>query len=122
MIKKLLKLDKDMFLLKEGFLPNSPFLNILDIAKYHNMDIPQDCKEMMFRPQKMRRLYERYWQLVSPLEKQRADDEVFNRGYRWSHYTQKAMPKGEDEFKLMDEVMSILDKFFDDTHAEALQS
>ena len=59
-IKKLLELDPDIFAVRIG-LDYSAYTYTVDLSKYENKKIPQDCKEMLYRPQKMRRLYERYW-------------------------------------------------------------
>jgi len=58
-IRKLIKLDADIFAVRIN--ESSPYTYTVDLSKYQEEKIPQDCKEMLFRPQKMRKLYERYW-------------------------------------------------------------
>ena len=48
----------------------SPYDYVVDLSKYEKTKIPQDCKEMLFRPRKMKKLYERYWRIASHLDKQ----------------------------------------------------
>ena len=73
MIKKLMKLDKNMFTVKE-FVDSSPYTFMVDLSKYENQKIPQDCKEILFRPNKMRNLYERYWAIASEVDKKDANE------------------------------------------------
>ena len=72
MIKKMLKLDPEMFA-HHTHPDKSPFDNTVDLTKYDTEDMTKDMREIMFRPYKMRRLYERYWVLASELD--RADAE-----------------------------------------------
>jgi len=63
-IKKLMKLDKDIFKAKEH-IDISPYTYTVDLSKFDREQIPLDIKELLFRPTKMRRLYESYWALAS---------------------------------------------------------
>ena len=52
-------------------------MNIVDIGKYENL--PKDAKEILYRPPKVRKLFEKYWALVKAqtgleLEKNPNDD------------------------------------------------
>lgn len=107
LIKKLMKLDNQIFTVKE-FKDSSPYTYTVDLAKYDNQKIPQDCKEIMFRPNKMRKLYERYWSIASELDKKAASDKLENKKIRWN--SQRNLAKGEDEFILMDKIVEIIDK------------
>ena len=49
LIKKLLELDEDIFAVRTG-LDYSPYTYTVDLSKYDDKKIPQDCKEMLFRP------------------------------------------------------------------------
>ena len=109
MIKKLLELDPDMFAVRTG-LDYSPYTYTVDLSKYEDKKIPQDCKEMLFRPQKMRRLYERYWQLAPELLKQKAEKTKSDKKLRWNNNNNERLPKTDEEYKLMDEVLETLDK------------
>lgn len=112
MIKKLMKLDNQMFAVKE-FKDSSPYTYIVDLSKYDQSSIPQDCKEILFRPNKMRTLYERYWAIASELDKKDASDKLeFNR-LRWN--STRYLAKGDDEFLLMDKMVEIIDKVADET-------
>ena len=59
-IKALIKLDESLF--RPPNIPSqSPHLDIIDIGKYEN--IPYELKEILYRPPKVKLLYEKYWEL-----------------------------------------------------------
>jgi hypothetical protein len=58
LIKKFLSLDKEIFAAKEH-KEVSPFSLTVDLSKYEM--VPQELKEILYRPKKMKLLYERYW-------------------------------------------------------------
>jgi len=47
-IRKLIKLDENMFAVRIN--DQSPYTYTVDLSKYQDDKIPQDCKEMLFRP------------------------------------------------------------------------
>jgi hypothetical protein len=47
-IRKLLKLDENIFAVRIN--EQSPYTYTVDLSKYQDDKIPQDCKEMLFRP------------------------------------------------------------------------
>lgn len=49
LIKKMMKIDPAIFTAKEH-KESSPFTYTVDLSKYDNTKIPQDCKEILFRP------------------------------------------------------------------------
>ena len=57
LIKKLMSLDPHIFAAKEA-KDSSPYAYSVDISKYDSSKITQECREILFRPQKMRYLYE----------------------------------------------------------------
>ena len=101
-----MKLDSQIFAVKE-YQESSPFTYVVDLSKYDNKSIPQDCKEILFRPKKMRTLYERYWAIASDLDKQDASDKLDHNRLRWNSY--RHLPKGDNEFLLMDKMVEIID-------------
>ena len=103
LIKKLMKMDPQIFAVKE-FKDSSPYTYTVDLSKYEK--VPQDCKEVLFRPQKMRQLYERYWAIASDLDKEDAAKTVEHRKLRT---TTRRLPKGEEEYVLMDKIVEIID-------------
>ena len=107
LIKKLMKLDNQIFAVKE-YKDSSPYTFLVDLSKYENQKIPQDCKEIMFRPAKMRTLYERYWAIASDQDKKNAKDHLDFYSLRWN--SQRYMAKSDDEFILMDKIVEIADK------------
>lgn len=50
-IKKLMKMDKDIFVHRTYMTHSeSPFLFNVDLSKYESIDVPHDCKEIIYRP------------------------------------------------------------------------
>jgi hypothetical protein len=60
LIKKFLKIDPEIFAYKE-FTDSSPHTYSIDLSKYENIYISRELKDVIYRPKKMRLLYERYW-------------------------------------------------------------
>jgi len=59
-IKKLMRLDSEIFLDKDVHWKTkseSPFVHSVDLSKYDSKKIPTDCKEILYRPEKMKKLY-----------------------------------------------------------------
>jgi len=105
LIKKLLDLDNDMFAYRDH-REDSAFYYAVDLSKYDHTKIPKDCKEMMYRPNKMRRLYERYWQVASHLDKEsRKTLEIQNK----KRYYPRKLAKTEAQYELMDRMVEIVD-------------
>ena len=58
----------------------SPYQYVVDLSKYDKQKIPQDCKEMLYRPAKMKKLYDRYWRIASHLDwKDKQDAKEYNK-------------------------------------------
>ena len=68
LIKKFIKLDPEIFAYKQ-YIESSSHTYSVDLSKYDNQKIPQEMKDILYRPKKMRLLYERYWQLASETDK-----------------------------------------------------
>lgn len=115
LIKKLMKLDNQIFAVKE-FKLSSPYTYIVDLSKYDSKKIPQDCKEVLFRPKKMRTLYERYWAIASEFDKKDADEKLAHNRLRWNSY--RHLKKGDDEFLLMDKIVEIIDRVVEENNKE----
>ena len=104
LIKRFMKLDGNIFEYKE-YVEASPFNYTVDLSKYADKKIPQDLKEVLFRPQKMRRLYSQYWAIASELDvKERDHLDLINRK-RWHP---KRLNKLQEEYDMMDKFVSIL--------------
>lgn len=106
-IKKLMKMDPQIFEIKEFNTNISPYTYTVDLSKYDKIKIPQDCKEILMRPTKMRTIYERYWALASDLDKRDREkkEERLRKKYQGSF-----LKKTEIEYKLMDKVIQIIDR------------
>ena len=96
LIKKLMELDHDIFSAKDATtLQSSPYLNTVDLSKFEGKTISQDCKEILFRPQKMRHLYEQYWALASPIDIETKDHHTRLSSTKWY---QRTINKTDDEY------------------------
>lgn len=105
LIRKLLDLDNDIFAYRDH-REDSAFYYAVDLSKYDQTKIPKDCKEMLYRPNKMRKLYERYWQVASHIDKRdRATLEVQNA----KRYYPRKLAKTEAQYELMDRMVEIVD-------------
>lgn len=72
LIQRFLDIDPEIFAAKE-FVESSPFTYGVDLAKYDSSKMKQDLKNVLYRPKKMRLLYEKYWQLASAEDKASKD-------------------------------------------------
>ena len=106
-IKKLMKMDPLIFEIKDFNTNISPYTYTVDLSKYQHKKIPQDCKEILFSPQKMRVIFERYWDIASDIDTR--DREAFEERGRKKHQP-RLMKKTEMEFKLMDKLLEVLDR------------
>ena len=59
----LLSVDSEIFRPIDSHFPReSPFNYIVDFSKYSNLS--KDAKEILYRPPKVKKLYEKYWELA----------------------------------------------------------
>jgi len=70
LIMQLLELNPEIFRGKE-FLDSSAFSYAVDLTKIDQSKLSPDMKKVVYRPTKMRLLYESYWRLASELEKEK---------------------------------------------------
>jgi predicted nucleotidyltransferase len=66
-IKLLLKVDEYIFKPAEFGL-FSPHSLLVDLSKYDTTKLPKEAKEILYRPAKVKSLYDKYWQLAEALE------------------------------------------------------
>lgn len=80
-IKIILKIDEDLFK-PSDYGSFSPHSMIVDVSKYENLS--KDAKEILYRPPKVKNLYEKYWQLCKVClgkEKEEKDREILRDYY-----------------------------------------
>lgn len=65
-MKLLMAVDENIFRPSE-FGVFSPHSLIVDISKYGD-SLPKDAKEILYRPPKLKLLYEKYWQLANAVD------------------------------------------------------
>lgn len=97
-IKLLLALDPTLFEPSE-FGSFSPHSMIIDLSKYNPSDLSKDVKELLYRPPRVKHLYEKYWQLAKVCEgreKQEHDREIL------TDYKPRYPKKTKEETLLID--------------------
>lgn len=109
-IKMLLDLDQELFKPSEyGAFSN--YSQFVDVSKYQDKKISKDVKEILYRPPKMKNLYQKYWQLAKVcegLEKTENDAEILK------DYRPRFPRKSSEEVNLIEELFQDLDKFIEE--------
>jgi len=78
LIKKLIDLDPEIFAARELFnAAESPFMYTVDLSKYQGPRVKKELKDVIYRPKKMRQLFECYWRLAQDVEKEVKKDAEF---------------------------------------------
>jgi hypothetical protein len=84
---------------------------VIDLTKYADKKIPKDVKEILYRPPKVKNLYDKYWQLAKVcenLEKTEFDREILK------DHKPRFPRKSADEIKLIDQIMSRLEALIEE--------
>jgi hypothetical protein len=82
---------------------------LVDISKYPNLS--KDAKDILYRPPKVKHLYEKFWALVKQVhgrEKKENDEEIVN-GHR-----PRYPPKPAEERELFEQVLNRLEQLCDE--------
>jgi ribosomal protein S16 len=106
LIMKFLELDPEFFSVKQH-LAGRQLAYTVDLSRFDDKKIPQDCKAVLYNPKKMQLLTERYWALATETETQQRDITIDKSKRR---FTPHRMAKGEDEYRLMDRIIEIVDR------------
>lgn len=120
LINKLMALDPEIFLEKYLVMVRSPtpYYYTVDLSKYDQKKIPQDLKEILYRPKKMSSIYEKYWRLASDMDRLKREEDKTQQRLRWHHHK---LHKEEDAYMLADKLIATLDQVADqDTRARRL--
>jgi len=85
-------LDPEMFLFNDH-KKTSSFHYATDLSKYDQESLTQELRDVMYRPNKMAKLYERYWDIASFYDKVYRDkaEEISKKKYH-----PRKMAKTED--------------------------
>ena len=68
-MKLLMALDKYIFTPNQHMDSNvSHYKYLVDISKYRDKEITGELKTILYRPQRMKKLYECYWKIAGPNE------------------------------------------------------
>lgn len=77
-MKLLIALDQEIFKPSEyGSFSN--YSQFVDLTKYQDKKLTKDIKDILYRPPKLKNLYEKYWQLAKVcegMERQEHDEEI----------------------------------------------
>ena len=115
LIKKLMKLNPEIFIEKGHFKTTneSPYSYTVDLSKYSDVKLPQELKEVLYRPQKLRTLKERYWAIASALDNKERAEDAHKYKKRWHP---RKLSKEEEEYQLTDRVLATIDQLVQRTN------
>lgn len=88
---------------------------IIDISKYDGKNLSKDVKEILYRPPKVKNLYEKYWQLanvVEGIEKVENDAEILK------DHRPRYPRKTQDEVDLIDQIINRIDLLVEEDKRE----
>lgn len=109
-IKMLLAVDQEIFKPSEyGAFSN--YSQFVDVTKYQDKKLSKDVKEILFRPPKLKNLYQKYWQLAKVcegLEKTENDAEILK------DYRPRFPRKTAEEVNLIEDLFQNLDKMIEE--------
>lgn len=109
-IKLLLAVDENLFRPSE-FGSFSPHSMIVDMTKYADKKLSKDAKEILYRPPRVKNLYEKYWQLAKVcegLEKTEHDAEILK------DHKVRYPRKSAEEINLIDSIFSNIEKLIEE--------
>lgn len=115
-IKMLLALDPEIFKPAE-FGVFSPHSLIVDISKYGDK-IPKDAKEILYRPPKLKVLYEKYWQLAGAVEgrfKEENDRKIL------TQHIPRFPQKSAEELQVLDKIFAKLELLIGEDEREIIR-
>lgn len=109
MIKKLMDLDPEIFVQRYHVIVKSstPYIFSVDLSKYDGKKIPQECKEILFRPPKLEKLRERYWAIASSFDIEETKKEEERWKLKWS--VRRLHKENKDDYLLLDKIIAVLD-------------
>ena len=113
-IKTLLALDAELFKPSE-YGSFSPYSMIFDISKYEGVKLSKDVKEILYRPPKVKNLYEKYWQLVKVCENREL---VENDREILTDYRPRFPRKTPEEIQIVDQILKRLDELVEEDKRE----
>lgn len=117
-IKTLLTLDNEIFRPSE-YGSFSPHSQLVDIRKYADKNLSKDVKEILYRPPKVKNLYDKYWQLAKVCEgkeKVEHDEEIL------LDHKPRYPRKSAEELKLIDDIIQRLEQVIEEDKREYLKA
>jgi hypothetical protein len=88
---------------------------IINVGKYADQKLPKEVKELLYRPPKVKSLYDKYWQLAKVcegLEKEEHDREIL------LDYRPRYPVKPVEEVQLLDRIMARLEELIEEDKRE----
>ena len=109
-IKMLLAVDEEIFKPSEwGTFSN--YSQFVDVTKYQDKKVSKDVKEILYRPPKLKNLYQKYWQLAKVsegLEKKENDEEILK------DYRPRFPRKSAEEVNLIEDLFTNLERMIEE--------
>ena len=109
-IKLLLALDPELFRPSE-YGAFSPYSMLVDISKYTDKQLTKDVKEILYRPPKVKNLYDKYWALAKVCEDR--DKEEFDREILTDHKP-RYPKKSKEELALIDAIIQRIENLVEE--------
>lgn len=109
-IKMLLAVDEEIFKPSEwGSFSN--YSQFVDVTKYQDKKLSKDVKEILYRPPKLKNLYQKYWQLAKVsegLEKKENGEEILK------DYRPRFPRKSAEEVNLIEDLFTNLERMIEE--------
>jgi len=107
LVKKLIALDPEIFAARELFnASESPFMYTVDLSKYQGPRVTKELKDVIYRPKKMRQLFDCYWRLAQDVEQEVRKDTEFRAK---SRFIDKQLMKSHEQSALLERVVKVID-------------
>lgn len=107
-MKTLLNADKDIFKPSE-FGTFSPYSMIVDVSKFENPS--KDLKELLYRPTKVKAIYDKYWKLFKICENR---DKEENDRKTLKDYYPRYPKKSPEEYEMIEKVIAKVQELIDE--------
>lgn len=113
-MKVLLGVDRELFRPSE-YGAFSPHSMLVDISKYDGVKIPKEAKEILYRPPRVKQLYDQYWRLAKVCE---GKEKVENDREILTDYRARYPRKPAEEVALIDNLIKRLGDLIEEDRRE----
>ena len=113
-IKQLVRLDESIFAASE-FGTITPQSFMVDVSRYDPNHLNKDVKDILYRPQRVKLLIEKYWQLAKEIR----DKSRENTDIKFYRQNMPRFPKkSTEEIQLLDKIFARLEVVMDENQRE----